>query len=502
VELCLRATSAIPLSAYSSQFLLFSALPHFGSTSRILLIAFGLALVLLDPAKLRWQDFTGGSTLRWAIIMLACSMVWPFTTYGYNYAADAGHLIDRGLLLISLLLLIWRPAFALMLLLLADIIFAQLTAPSLGGSVLAHKTQVLRVIELFVAFYFVRLLFGYHQTSGYLFVVGCYVAAAYWLPAWAKFHLGWLSSNDLSLVPMAAYAHGWRGTLNPQDVVDLGAKLQTITPLFKVIAFSVEAVFVLFFLRYRMALLLLVAAIAFHLGVFYLFGFLFWTWIVLDVVLIALLVSNHRAEGSAAVFGVKYVPLAVVLIVSGGHWAKPPALAWYDTPLTYTYKINATLDSGDEIQLNPKFFAPYEDAFTMSGFSYLVEDHGILVRPYGVTTDTAVYQEISKASSFEEILKLEQSQTWQSYNEKRAARFYQFVEQFVRTRNERGDMQQWLYALHSPVQFWSNNEGLAKLDGRKIESITVVESTHYFDGDTLALVRQLPLRTIDVSTQP
>ncbi len=499
IEQCMKAVFAIPLSAYSSNFLLLSAVTHFGWTARLLLVGFSLTLILLDPARLRWHEFSGGPALRFAIVVLAFLMVWPLTTYGYNYAVDAGHLFDRMLLLGTFLLLIWRPVFALPLLLLAYILFAQLTAPSLGGSVIPHKTQVLRAIELFVAFYFVRIVFGYHRTSGYLFVLGCYVAASYWLPAWAKLQLDWLSGNDLNLVPMAAYAHGWRGTYSLDQVADMGARLQSVAPLFKVTALVIEAAFVLFFFRYRLAIFLLMAAITFHLGVFYLFGFFFWTWIVLDVVLIALLILHRKAESLESLFGLKYVPLAAVLIVTGPYWAKPPGLGWYDTPLTYAYKFKATMDDGEEVTLNPKFFAPYEDAFTMTGFSYLVKEHGTLVGPYGVTGDTDLYQQITEAATFEQIKTLENARKGQGFNQERASRFYQFVEQFVRTRNMRGDLQQWLYKLHSPVQFWSNSEGLINLDERKIRRVTIVENTYFYDGNTLKLARQLPLHTITIT---
>ncbi len=498
IELCVSATFAAPLDAYTESLLLISVFAHFGWTARILLLMFAVALVVFDPARLRWDDFEGGRALRTGFSILAVSVAWPLATYGYNYAVDAGHLLDRALLLVSLFLFIWRPAFALVFLLIAYILFAQLTAPSIGGSVVPHKAQVLRVIELFAAFYFVRIITGYHRTSGLLFVLGCFVAAAYWLPAWAKFQLEWLSSNQLNMVPLAAFAHGWRGNQEPVQIVELARSLSGLTSVFQYSAFIIEAAFIVFLLRFRLALFLLCGAIVFHFGVFYIFGFFFWTWIVLDLVLIGLLMSAYRNNRERDIFGWKYLPLGMLLIIAGPLWAKPPALAWYDTPLSYTYQLRATLENGTEIRLNPRFFAPYEDAFTMTGFNYLVDDHAVLVGPYGVTNDHAIHVQLDSARSVSEVFAIEAALGSSNYDAPRASRFYQFVEQFIRHRNARGDAQMGIYALHPPRQFWSNSGGMNTLGDQKIESVTVVERTHFFDGSTLHLVRDLPLHTINI----
>ncbi|MFK8031420.1 MAG: hypothetical protein AB8G18_14380 [Gammaproteobacteria bacterium] len=498
IEQCVNATTAAPLSAYANAFLLPSVFAHFGGTARILGVLFAVTIALLDPARLRWQDFEGGHALRVGFSILALSMAWPFVTYGYNYAVDASHMIDRVLLLVSLILFVWRPAFVLVFLFLAYVLFAQLTAPSLGGSVIPHKTQVLRAIELFAAFHIVRIVTGYHRTGGLIFILGCYVAATYWFPAWAKFQLDWLSSNQLNMVPLAAYAHGWRGEQDPAQIVELANGLSGLTGVFQYCAFALEAAFALFVLRYRVALLLLCGAIGFHLGVFFIFGFFFWTWIVLDLVLIGLLIVANRRNLIHGIFGWKYLPLGMLLIIAGPYWAEPPVLAWYDTPLSYTYQVKATLDDGTEVRLNPRFFAPYEDAFTMVGFTYLVREHGVLVGPYGSSKSHANNIQLNDATSMEEVYALEAAQSLPTYDEKRAELFYEFVEQFVRNRNARGDVQQGLYALHSPRQFWSNSGGMSALGNRTIQSVTIVERSFFFDGNALKMTRELPLRTINL----
>ena len=282
----------------------------------------------------------------------------------------------------------------------------------------------------------------------------------------------------------------------------LTQSLQSHAPWLKTGALVIEASFMLSFLRYRMAVFLLLAAIVFNFGVFYLFGFLFWTWITLDIVLLGLLVYVNRLEGGLGLFGVKYLPLAVVLIVAGSYWARPPALGWYDTRLTYTCSVLATFNNGDTVRLDPAYFEPYGVAFTMTGFGYLVKDHGVLVGPYGSTHNNVVYEQFGTALTAERVFELEKDFAPISYDEQRAARMYQFIERFVRTRNARGDMQQSLSALHSPVQFWSNSGGLIKLGNSTITAITVLEPTWLYDGVTLSKIRQIPLHSVNVDSAP
>lgn len=507
VELCVGAASAVPFDTYSSSFVLPQALASFGWTARLLILGFALVIAVFDTRLLRWHEFEGGQALRIGFGLLAATMAWPLVTYGYNYAVDSAHTLDRLLVLATFLLMLWRPAFVLPFLLIAYIVFSQVTAPSLGGSVVPHKTQVLRALQLFAAFYLVRVVFGYHRTSGLVYLLGCFVAAAYWLPAWAKLQLDWLFGNQLNMIPLGAYAHGWRGNLPVSQIVEQVHSLEAVAPWFQALALLVEAAFVAFFFSRRLAIALLVAATVFHFGVFYLFGFLFWTWIVLDIVLAGLLIATHRAGRSTQLFGLSFVPLAAALIVAGPYWARPPALAWYDTPLSYTYTVEATLDTGERVRLNPKFFAPYEDAFTMAGFSYLSPAHGLLVGPYGVTQDSAVTQGLDQAQSWGDVLALERAIGRRGFDEPRAGRFYRFLHDFVQTRNERGDRLTLLYALHPPGQFWSDIDGIVSMNsvearGAKwITHVTVKERTHFFDGKSLQMERELTLKTLTM-TEP
>ena len=120
-------------------------------------------------------------------------MAWHFSTYGYNYYLDQGHYLDRALLLVLAALVWWRPLFIYPFLLLAFALMWQLAEPGLGGSIFAHKLQVLHVLNLFAAFFVVHSVSGSGRTDVFLLLCCCLVATAYWVAALAKLDLNWIA---------------------------------------------------------------------------------------------------------------------------------------------------------------------------------------------------------------------------------------------------------------------------------------------------------------------
>ena len=137
------------------------------------------------------------------------------------------------------------------------------------------------------------------------------------------------------------------------------------------------------------------------------------------------------------------------------------------------------------VRLDPEFFAPYEDVFTMTGFSYLVEDHGILVGPYGVTSNHDITVALTAARTAEDIFSLEKRLGTSHYNLHRSAQFYRFLQRFISQPHTHGNLAESLYAMHAPRQFWSQTGGLTTLGPHQIREVIVTEITTFYDGNTL-----------------
>jgi len=132
----------------------------------------------------------------------------------------------------------------------------------------------------------------------------------------------------------------------------------------------------------------------------------------------------------------------------------------------------------------------------MAGFGYLQQHRTVLVGPYGATHDQKIRDALFAARTPVDIFALELAKNPRSHDARRSEKFYRFLTRFVRNRNFQGDRAQTLYALHSPLQFWSQNEGEQVLGDRKISELRVYELTFFFDGNTLEMIRKEKLNKI------
>jgi hypothetical protein len=489
----------LPGESYQRRLLVTEVIRRFGWAVAIGL-AFGAVLILRWGAGFsRWTALQHGPAIRAFVVFLCALAAWPFVTHGYNYFFDQGHFIDRALIVALVPLIWWRPVFVLPFLVMVYAMMGQLVEPSLGGSVLVHKLQLTRAIGVFAAAFVVHALSGERRTDHYMFLTCCLVAAAYWLPALAKLSVDWIEVNQLFTAPLAAYAHGWLGHLSADQVVEFAQLLALLDLPMRVAVIVIEAACLLFLVHRRVTIGLLVAVIVFHFGVFALFGFFFWTWIALDAALLVLLVRGFRDMRENIHYGA-WLGLSVALILASPWWAKPPWLAWYETPLNYVYRIDAVTSDGESYRLHPRFFAPYEDVFTMASFRYLVRQHAVIVNTYGVAHDRALVGALHSARSAEDVFDIERSTNIQ-FDEEHARLFYEFLEKFVSTRNRRGDLGSALYALHSPPQFWSQIDGMRKLGDRRISEVIVTEVTTFYDGNSLDVIREIELGRVTLSDQ-
>lgn len=439
----------------------------------------------------RWQVLPQGRQLCVFVVLLQLVLTYPFVSYGYNHYFDQAHLLDRIVLLLLALATINRPAFVFPFIGLLMAMIWQFAEPGLGGSIFAHKLQVVYPLILFAAAWLVYAVTRRFPMRTFVVLTSSLVAAAYWQAAVAKHALNWLQTNELHLIIPAAFNHGWLGTMTPQQINQLALALAPLDAPLQYLVMFVEAACVIMLAQRRWAMGLLAALITFHAGVFAYYGFLFWTWATLNAALIWLLASCRPD-----VFGWRTVLLTAPLIVFGATWAHAPALGWLDTRIGYTYQLQATTLAGEEIRLAPGFFAPYEDAFTMTGFSYL-SPHAVLTGPYAVSHDAELAARLRSPLDITQLQALEADQA-PGLDSRRAAVFTGFVRRFVVNRRNNGNRHRWLSYLPSLPQFWGWRTDEQTDPAGKISRIRVIEVTTAFGPDGPVQLRRLQVANITI----
>ncbi len=483
--------SRLPIEAYFEAVLMAGLFNHPGWPVLIMALAAFVLLSRYGDLFRRWESLQYGSSLRAFVLIVAVGLAWPLSTYGYNYYFDQSHAVDR-LALVALLPLLWfRPAFIFPFILVALLLMWQFGLPSLGGSIFAHKLQIVHVLNMFAAFFASRCLFGEIKSGTFVFLTCCLIATSYWLPALGKIQIDWLQHANLYLIPPAAHAHGWLAELGSDAVIKYSQLLQYIGKPIAVFAIVLEALFLLFLLRRRVSIALLAGAILFHIGVFAIYGFFFWTWALVDTALIFLLVRLHGAADPALYSKSQFI-LSIVLISAGALWAFPPKLGWHDTRLTYTYRIDAYDSTGQRWPLRADYFSPYDESLTFGAFSYLSEATPVLTGSYGVTKDGAQADAINSAGSAGEVFALEAAASPVRYSNESADQFYEFVARYIANRERRGAQLVWLQRFSPPPQFWG-----FKHDDKHhaaISEISVSQVTQFFDGERMLPIRDTELK--------
>jgi hypothetical protein len=396
-----------------------------------------------------------GNQLRWFVCLLALGTAWPLTPFDYNYYFGQAYVLDR-ILLGALVVLLWlRPLFIYPFLLLAFAILSQLALVELSGSILAHKLQVLHVLNLFGATFLIHAITRSPRTQNFGFLTCCLVASAYCVAAMAKLDVDWFAQGHLLLILPAAYAHGWLGQLDPNSIVELTNLIAPFDLLIRVMVVAVEGACLIFLWNRRWSMILLAGVMLFHVAVFALYGFLFWTWVLVDSALLVVL-FRYRATRELGFYTRTYALASIVLITVASSWAMPPQLGWLDMWVTYSFQIEAIDTDGNQYTLAPRYFAPYEDYFTMASFGYLVHDRRMPSGPYGVSKSPAQAQLLFGIRNAQDLFDLESDQGAVRYKQDKVEQFRSFVERFAAAKNNLASSnmsRRWWRALR---QFWSH----------------------------------------------
>lgn len=501
VDYFMRRAGDIGADGYARRFLIVGTYERLGGWVVIGLVLITAVLARYGALLDRWRSLDAGHEIRWFIVFLAAIMAWPFSTYEYNYFFDQGHYLERAAIVLLVPLIYLRPVFLFPFLLLAFSIMWQINEPSLAfGSVFPHKLQVLHVLNLFAAAFLLHAITGARQTKDFVLFTCCLVGAAYWVSVFNKWQLDWLTHGHLYHMLIAAWSHGWLAFLDSTTVVDLAKGLAWLDIPMMLFVLAFQTAFLLVLWRRTLSLVLLVASIAFHLGVFALYGYFFWTWMLLNAALFVLLYRD-RKEKKFDIYRPRYLLVSVLLIATGSYWCKPSGLAWLDTKLTYTYRIDAVGSSGQAYLLPPSFFAPYDSIITMGNFRYIVPDFGPLVGPYGIARARERADEILPLETADEVFALEREVAEIGYDPAHAAEFYDFIVRYVQNRTKSPGRAAIFRAVGPPPQFWSFGRG-AVYDGQEpIRQVVVTSVTRLFDGERIDVIREHELARIDIGDE-
>jgi hypothetical protein len=385
----------------------------------------------------------------------------------------------------------WRPIFIFPFLTAIIPLIAQFDI--LPGHSWAVPNLPIRILILFFSFYLYHLLTKRKDIADFVFLLACLIAAHYWLSGYGKLNIEWLLNDGLHYIMPTTYANGWLSHMTPEKMSAFAQGLSAWDIPARIFTIFIEFGAILFLWHRRSVRLFLIAWIIMHIGVFMLSGICFWIWTTLDLALLFLFLKKDGIS-SLPIFDTRHLLLAIVLIGGGNIWCSPPKLSWHDSPVSYTYRFAAATESGQELQLTPGFFAPYDYQFTLSGFGYLNTEPTMPIT-WGAT-GAELSRLLGQAGSTQEVLDYEQEFAVPQYDSTRAGEFEAFMRRYIENWNARLSKNVPLSQIQPPRQLWTFPRDPFHEMPEPIVKIKVYEVLSFFNNGQYSEIRNKSILVI------
>ncbi|MBI5302117.1 MAG: hypothetical protein HY868_08275 [Chloroflexi bacterium] len=493
LERWLRQTSHLPARDYAQPILAVGLVWRIAENPLPLLL-FGVLVITRFRALARpWRDLEHGAELRALIGLLAGIYAWTFAAYDYNFYFNQGHWLDRAWLIGFAVLILWRPIFLLPFLALAFTLIWQFDYPLTWQFSWTEIDLPLRALVLFTAAFLLNAATRERRADTFLFLLLCLVASAYWSAGVGKLELDWLAHPYLYFLLPAGYAHGWLSFLDANLIVTLTQWLAPFTLPLMLFTLVVELGALVALWRRDVTIWWLAGCVAMHAGILLVCGIAFWKWILLDAALILIWRKNRGADG-LPIFTRAHFFISIVLIAGSSIWFKPVPLAWYDTPITRTIRLEAIGASGAAYVLPSHLFSHYADLVTFSNFGWLDPARHIPNQIWGVTMNNAMARALVAVKSFEQFEAVEVERGSGEFDAPRAELFDDLVRRFLANRNAsaRG------VSFQAPGHLWVLPRPPVYADQEPIHRVRVYQVTWLYHDGALDSRRQL-IREISIA---
>lgn len=427
-----------------------------------------------------WSAVEHGTVLRWFATPIVVISAWFGATYEFNYFVDQWHAVDR-VLLVALAVGAWfRPIVLLAFVLQARVIAGQFGIP-LGALASQNISELLMIVLLvIVAMYLVSALTGTSETSAVMLVLGTVVATHFFVPGFAKLRLGidWFTMNEIGNFAWNSHVAGWMGGGDGGWARSLASVSRTLRLPIVLGTVFIEVGAIVAVVRRRLLRLWLPAWVLFHLAIFAMSGFLLLEWIVVEIALFVVFTRRELVEWLGRNDTPARAILAVGLVVVVGPIIyHPPSLAWFDSPVSYAYEVEAVGVSGAEYHVALDALAPYQQDF---GFVFAhYREEAEVVMGYGAVGSLWLFDVLEQTSDFDALEELEA--TYDPNDVFVREQSAELVVRWFDRANASGDPA-W-FPLGAPGKYWVSRPDDVYDFGERLQSVDIVLVRSIIDDD-------------------
>ncbi len=207
IERILFWITTIPSKSYFSENIFWEFITTNGLNAFLVILAIVLIIVFNRKLLAPWESFDNGNRIKSLLLVVACILSWEYVLYDFNYYLNQEHYLDRGLLLVFIILLFWRLIFIVPYIIMLFPNTGQFKILPLYS--LAVPLLSIRKPLLFMAFYCYKLLRKIFYFKDFLFLSGCLIAAFYFSSGIRKLNFEWLWYDPIVYLLSNSYANGW-----------------------------------------------------------------------------------------------------------------------------------------------------------------------------------------------------------------------------------------------------------------------------------------------------
>lgn len=461
----------------------------------------GLFVIISYHVKdeLSWEAIDPSGNARIIVLATTAILTWIFSAYQMNYFFGQEHLGDR-LCLIVLWLALWRhPLFIYPFIATITTISLQFRFPVFGYFwFLLDKRLPWDMMILFAAYLPVQYCLKLNRRF-FVFLAIALTGFFYFNAGVGKiFYAGglrWVLGNDMSHLLPAGWIYRMHTWMNQAEIESVARSMSVFAVPMQVGALLLELGGILLIWGRRSAQLGLVGVIGLHALILVTSGIFFWTWMLLDLVLIFVL-WRGRGRFLRPIFNRYHRGLWLAMYCLGIFFLLPTSFFWYDTPFVNRFRLVGTGASGQTYELAPSDFSLYELEMVQSRFFFLRSEPR-LVETYGATHSPVVARFLNQVEPAQ-LPKVKAAFGEDRYSEETSRRFTEFLVYY--THNRYSYKRSWplrvLNWLQAPNHFFVRRPEGSYQGQEPLVSLTAVD-VEYFTYPTIEIIKEteIPLWT-------
>jgi hypothetical protein len=442
---------------------------------------------LLDKA------FTFSVAERLFVFAAAFLLAWELSTYQFNYFLNQPFYFDRIALIALAFLLLRFPLLTPLFVAFAYVYRSQFNYP-VDGFTLHDKRLLFDLLIMFTVYVYTRLFLPLFKMP-YSYLVILVLASGYFIGGVSKLLISphgyeWLIQNEpVDLFHNVCY-RGWLAQASESTKDMLTHFFSNYGKPFQAIAFLIEisALFILY--SRRAGILIILSLLAMHAGIFCMTGFLFWKWMMIDLVLLFCYIYK-RGYYVEELFQKGYFKLSMLVMCLSFAWLQPIKFGWHDTPANQFFTYEVENKEGEVYAFEKNEMNPYHQWFQLDRFLFLVNKPCLPLSGFGYTGKYAIAKGIGHAGPTNFLI-FEKDKGRNSYQPDLKYKYNEFIRVYFRNRNTRLQTAFFPATFMAPLHLYNSETGRVWHNQEEVHKFRVIFNQIYtVNGKPLQITRQV-----------